>query len=841
MVTSHKTKVAPPTRHFTFVRLSTLVIALRSAPWALAACAVGFSQQTYAADVAEQAQAYAIPAGPLGQALAVFAAKAGISFSFDAALTEGKLSKGMNGKYSVSGGFSYLLTGSGLQAQRLPNGGYTLRAQAGAAAPVAVAAPVAIRKNVEQQDLPAIDVVAQRMDSKLIRPTRQVNVIEREELDELRQASGSVAALLSKVVPGMADSSRTITEYGQTLRGRNMLLLVDGIPINTNRDSSRNLATISLGSIQRVEVLRGSSAIYGAGATGGVVAITTRPAGGAPYAETTVSLNSSLSKLRADSIGAEINHFLSGSTDVVDYAFNIGLQHIGGSYDGHGNRLAPEPSQGDLFDSNNYAIGGKLGFKIDRDQRLQLSMNRYVATQKSDYGSDPSVAKLPAGSAVARPIKGLQLSDQNQIKNTMLSADYQNTSFFGSELSAQLYYRDYFTRFTPFDARALANRGKNVDQVMQNSDVFGGRLTLTTPLAEKTKLIWGMDANQERSDMPADVFNPLVYDSSGGRVFQRTGTVSYMPELTTRTIGAFGQLQHKLNEQWSFEGGVRYERSRASFDDFVSLLESTKLTPGTVKGGTVKYDAWLYNAGAVFKPVKDHEVYAAFSQGFQLPDIGVIIRNADANFNLASSMLTPVKTNNYELGWRGVFGDVLGSLAIFETTSKLGDVQSLNNGLVLLRTQEKIKGIEASLDYLPSGNWGGGGGFTYMQGKERPAGKADQDMTGYRIPPVKVTAYVQYKPTEQWSNRLQATYFGSRDYRLNGVEGFGRRDVHSYTTVDLISRYAFTKKDTVTLGVENLLNKFYIPAYSQLMRNSNNTSRLPATGAVLRVMYNHVW
>ena len=164
---------------------------------------------------------------------------------------------------------------------------------------------------MEQQDLPAIDVVAQRMDSKLIRPTRQVNVIEREELDELRQASGSVAALLSKVVPGMADSSRTITEYGQTLRGRNMLLLVDGIPINTNRDSSRNLATISLGSIQRVEVLRGSSAIYGAGATGGVVAITTRPAGGAPYAETTVSLNSSLSKLRADSIGAEINHFLS--------------------------------------------------------------------------------------------------------------------------------------------------------------------------------------------------------------------------------------------------------------------------------------------------------------------------------------------------------------------------------------------------------------------------------------------------------------------------------------------------------------------------------------------------
>lgn len=832
-------KKSKAAQRFTFAKRSTLSLAIQSASWMFAAGLVGISSQAQAADVAGNTQSYAISAGPLGQTLSVFAAKAGVSFSFDAALTEGKSSKGINGKYSVAGGFSHLLEGSGLQVQRLPTGAFTLQALPVVAKPVAAATAAPTKQEVA--DLPAIDVVAQRMDSNLIRPTRQVNVIEREELNELRQASNSVASLLSKVVPGMADSSRTITEYGQTLRGRNMLLLVDGIPINTNRDSSRNLATLNLGSIQKVEVLRGSSAIYGAGATGGVVAITTRPPGGESYAETTFTLNSSLSKLRADSVGGEINHFLSGSTDVVDYAFNIGLQHIAGSYDAHGNRIAPEPSQGDLFDSGNYAIGGKLGFRIDRDQRLQFSMSRYVADQDSDYASDPSVSKLPAGSAVARPIKGLQLNDQNQIENTLLSADYQNTNVLGGELSAQLYYRDYYTRFTPFDARALANRGNNVDQVMQNSDVFGGRLTLTTPLAENTKLVWGMDFNQERSDMPDDVFNPAVYDSSGGTIFQKTKQVIYMPELTTRTIGAFGQLQHKLNDQWSFEGGTRYERSSAQFDDFVSLLESTKATPGTVPGGTVKYDAWLYNIGTVFKPVKNHEMYAAFSQGFQLPDIGLIIRNASSTLNLASSTLSPVKTNNYELGWRGAFGDVLGSFAIFESTSKLGEVQSLNNGLSLIRTQEKIKGVEASLDYLPSGDWGGGATFTYMEGKERPAGKADQDMTGYRIPPVKVTAYAQYKPSERWSNRLQATYFGSRDYRLNGVESFGRRDVQSYTTVDLISRYAFTKKDTVTVGIENLLNNYYLPAYSQLMRNSNNTSRLPATGAVLSVMYNHVW
>ncbi|MBW0961556.1 TonB-dependent receptor plug domain-containing protein, partial [Escherichia coli] len=84
----------------------------------------------------------------------------------------------------------------------------------------------------------------------------------------------------AKAVPGMSDSSRTITEYGQTLRGRSMLVMVDGVPLNTNRDSSRNLANIDPALIERIEVIRGSSAIYGSGATGGIISITTRPAGG---------------------------------------------------------------------------------------------------------------------------------------------------------------------------------------------------------------------------------------------------------------------------------------------------------------------------------------------------------------------------------------------------------------------------------------------------------------------------------------------------------------------------------------------------------------------------------
>ncbi|MCA7086006.1 TonB-dependent siderophore receptor [Cupriavidus sp. DB3] len=695
-------------------------------------------------------------------------------------------------------------------------------------------------------ELSTVEVRVDRIKSDLVNPTRQVTVIEREQIEELKTGSTNLATMLSKLIPGMADSSRTVTDFGQTLRGRSALVLVDGIPLNTNRDSARNLATIDPSNIERIEVLRGSSALYGAGASGGIISITTRTAGGPPSADTTVTLGTPLTRLSKEGLSANVQQHFSGSQGPIDYAFHIGAQRIGSPYDAHGHRIAPEPSQGDLFDSNVYNVSGKLGWRIDGQQRVQLSLSRYHAKQNTDYASDPSVGRLPPGSAAARAIRGLQLENQNELRNTVLNLDYQHQDFFGSTVSTQFYYRDYFTRFPPFDARAVATRGGNVDQISQNSSVFGGRLTVGTPLgtSKQTKLLWGADYNQERSDMPLDVFNAARYDASGGLVFQRTGELTYMPPLTTRSGGIFGQLQHKFDERWSMEGGVRYERASASFDDFVPLSQSKVANPVGVKGGTVDYGAWLFNIGAAFAPVKGQEFYGAFSQGFQLPDIGLQIRNARPGFDINSSSLEPVKTNNYELGWRGALGsNTLANVAVFYTTSKLGDVQSFNNGLILTRTKERIFGVEAAADYLTDDEkWGVGGTFTWMRGREQPQGSSSfQNMTGYRIPPLKLTGYLQYRPISQWTNRLQVSYYAGRDYRLNGQNSFGRRDTGGYTTLDLISRYQLTRKDTITIGIENLLNRDYYPLYSQLLRNSSNTSRLPAAGITLTAMYQHRW
>lgn len=810
---------------------------------------------TSRADDAPQAAAVQldIPAGSLADTLTRIGQQTGRSIVADPAVLQGQRSAAIQGSWTAEQAVRKALEGSALQVQTLTGGALQVRKPAAPQPPVAGTAPAAevvapagaVAAAAEAgHQLPVVVVTDQRSDSSLMQPTRQVTVIEGEELDDLRATSANLNSLLAKSVPGMADSSRNLSDFGMTLRGRNVLVLVDGIPLNTNRDTARNLVNVEMSRIERVEVLRGSNAIYGSGATGGVISVTTRPVGGKPVARTTVGFDSSLSRLSGDGLGGQVQHYLSGAGDVVDYEVDISARRIGGAFDGHGDRIAPDASQGDLFDSNTYSLGGKIGFRIDGDQRIQLAASHLRAHQKSDYANDPSVNQAPLGSVAARAIRGLKLADQNQVENTLLSASYEHKDLGGSSLSAMVYGRDNYVRFAPFDARSNTNRGNFVDQVMQNNKVFGSRLTITTPIGEDktTKLVWGADYIQERSNMPLDTFDAAVYDASGGLVFQPTGQRIYMPWVTVKSAGAFGQLQHKFSDQWSAEGGLRYEKSQASFDDFQPLSQSRLSNPATVAGGKVSYDAVLYNLGLAFKPWKNHEFYTSFSQGFDLPDVGLQLRNAGAKFDINASELEPVKTDNYEIGWRGSFGDTMATLALFHSRSDLGAVQSFNNGLHLTRTRERIRGVELTADHYAD-HWSTGGTVTWMQGRETPPGaSSDQRMTGYRIPPLKITGCVQYNPSGRWSLRTQFNWFGARDYRLaDGKTQFARADVKSYYSVDVVGRYQFDNQNQLTIGVQNLFNRYYLPLYSQLMRSGKNDSRLPAAGATLTASYTHNW
>lgn len=360
----------------------------------------------------------------------------------------------------------------------------------------------------EGQEEIEITVTATRTEEKPQDVPRSLTIINREQIAEQAQSTRDLGNILGKLVPGLSPPTQSSSSFGQTLRGRNVLVLIDGVPQSTSRNVFRDFSTIDPSAVERIEVLRGPTAIYGDGATGGVVNIITRTASEEKLTSTTeVGLSASLSHLN-DSFGYNLRHSISGTDNNFDYTISAALAGVGGFFDADGDRIAPDPNgQGGLSDTDTFNILGKVGVNIGEGQRLQLTLNHFNDRQNTDFTTDPSVNRLP-GRQKARALEGLDLEDNQGTRNTLINLEYNNEDLLGSRVRTQAYYRNYFTRFFPFDAQNIASLGNIIFQSQLQSEKIGSRLEIDTPLSspETLSLLWGVDLSRENSSQPVAVF-----------------------------------------------------------------------------------------------------------------------------------------------------------------------------------------------------------------------------------------------------------------------------------------------------------------------------------------------
>lgn len=130
--------------------------------------------------------------------------------------------------------------------------------------------------------LPETVVTASRFKENADSLPYGVSVITADDIRRSGVISVNQALMKLLSVPGRVDFYGG-GDYGLDLRGfgstasSNQVYVLDGIRINEADTGGTRLAGIGIESIERIEVIHGSSAVmYGAGATGGVVLITTK-------------------------------------------------------------------------------------------------------------------------------------------------------------------------------------------------------------------------------------------------------------------------------------------------------------------------------------------------------------------------------------------------------------------------------------------------------------------------------------------------------------------------------------------------------------------------------------
>ena len=243
--------------------------ACRALVLALACAALGgrlHAQVPAAPPAAEAAHNYAIPAGPLEDALNRFGRDAGLLLSFTQDQVQGLRSPGLQGSHTARSGLDALLRGTGLQAVAQSQGSYVLRA-APAATPVAETLPevtVAANQLGEITEgtgsyTPGTIATATRLVLTPRETPQSISVVTRQEMDDFNLTSIDKVMGLTPGVSIVTNDSERIEFYARGFAIQNFQY--DGIPVMRDSAYSAGQTLSDMAIYDRVEVLKGATGL----------------------------------------------------------------------------------------------------------------------------------------------------------------------------------------------------------------------------------------------------------------------------------------------------------------------------------------------------------------------------------------------------------------------------------------------------------------------------------------------------------------------------------------------------------------------------------------------------
>ena len=677
-----------------------------------------------------------------------------------------------------------------------------------------------------------IVVTANRKADALEGVPRSITVIGAADLEKGLLRSSALIDVLGELTPGLASGNHSPNSFGQTLRGRNPLVLLDGVPQSTTRDVSVDLDTVHVSALERVEIARGPSAVYGDGGTGGIISLQTRTSLRGHRHETRLGVLASLSHPE-DSVGGSLWQSVSRVGTRFSWLGTGALESVGGTFDAAGDRIPPDPhGQGGLDDTSKWSLSSHLSFDLSARSSVTFRIQHLDVEQNTDYTVDRSVNQLPPRETKARVVGGLDLETPQGREHTQLSVGYSRNEVLGGTAELSAFSREYSVRWFPFDGRGFRSFGNEVFQPGLASRKQGARGQLTAPTAKKRGLIgvWGVDYVREDTKQQVVIMDPGLFDDSGGLAFRAIDTRVWVPEIAQETLGIFGQFDLLRTGSWLLQGGVRHERVRVSLDDHLTLAGNT------LAGGDLEFDETVFNVSASYAAGPATTLIASFTQGFSLPDIGLMVRDAPVDARLSDLDTGPQLVNGVEAGIRYQSQKTRTAVSLFANRSASGSSSGGFDNRVV-RAPERVYGIEGIADVRLKPSLRGGGSVTWLEGQSDPGETGTFEyLNGFRIPPLKVTGFLEHQAS--WRgirNRLDVFYSGGRD-RFPGSTAFGRREVSDFLLVTW-SASLDAGPGVLAISIQNLMNHEYFPVKSQLLRTSRNDSYAAGPGARVSATY----
>ena len=667
-----------------------------------------------------------------------------------------------------------------------------------------------------------------------------VTVVSAEEISDSRTVSEDLTAVLTRTVPGFSEASQSMVTTSETLRGRNALFLFDGVPLSSPlRETGRNNSTFTdLGIVERIEVINGPSASEGIGASGGIIHYLT---GKPKKAGTEIKLSTKyVTQPGEDASAYKLGFALTHKTDAFDMMVAASTLTRGMAYDADGRMLGLQVSGSSMDTSEkNLFFKGGFNFGAQNAQRLTASFSKFDLRGLDNYR--PLYVHTGPNTPTDTSIKGIIPGTQPQFNEFQQSSiKYTHSDLAGGELNLLAYSGHQRSRFNtecgttdcnPLTANlSNLNRGKQDPNIAPLGTLFDASELVSDKSGLRTS--WNAESIAGVNGLGLNLGVDLVKDTTEQRLALTNRL--WVPPMKYSSTAPFAQLSYDMGSL-TLAGGLRREQGKLAVDRYTTVWANrpaatsnkcspttTPCTPGfDVQGGEVEYGNTLPNLGAVWRLSNGWSTFASYSKGFTLPNVGIPLRNvARDGVSVATVAGTEaIVSDNKEVGvaWRGKSASFSGS--VYRSYSDLGSnlaVDPATRDYIMVRQPVEITGLELSGEYQISKAFKVNGLYSKIRALTTLTATSNdlsinQGITN--VSPDKVSLAGTWKFSEGASVRLGSMTLMDRDINVGTSK---EEHTTGYTLFDLGVTYDMKKSGTLSLGIENLSNKYYILSYSQI-------------------------
>ena len=590
-------------------------------------------------------------------------------------------------------------------------------------------------------------VTATRTEEDVFRVPQPVSVVTAEEIEE--ETPNTATDLLRNLpgvdVNGVGTSQPRPIIRGQ--RGQRILLLEDGIRMNTSRrqsDFGELPALVDVSALERIEVVRGpGSVLYGSDAIGGVVNMITRvPAsvdgvqGSVGYRYSSVDTQS---KPRFNVLGrnGRFSYVLGASfRDAESY------KAPSGSY---GEIVLPEDTTVNDSGVTDRMYNTRLAWNFENGHELFFKAERYDSEDSGFGWVSPSDYNASDGTEVQLTYP-FQIVDQYVLGYRGNNLD---TSWVDSQ-ETTFYFRDNERRFDQridipfFPGAGLELLSENFTDI----ETFGLRSELRKVAGARHVLTYGLDYYKD--DATSTNFSQETLYGFGPPMISTDDTPT-LPNATYASFGLFVQDRIRFSDRFDAIVGVRYQ-------DVTAKTEDTPLLPDTDNfKSSDSTGVWATNL--IYKATENVKIVGSVGTAFRSPNL--IERFFDGptpegGAYQARNLELEAETGlNVDLGIKYRRDNVYMEATLFRNTIKDG-INIVNTGMdtgdpdfldIYQNTNiEKLRyqGVELALDYMFVDGWFFAMNYTHLTGEDVSQGIDEALGNSYSD---KYYASVRYQPS----------------------------------------------------------------------------------------------